>query len=441
MQFKKFITSKGPILALIIGLIYGVVIFAIYYTGYQAMPNNLDQLPVTVVNQDAGSKKLSRQLKKALPFETVKTSTDLKQAKAQLNQRKTYLIVAIPKNFAKDVKANRTVNLNFYINESNQTSVVSGMKAVAQSIGTTVNQQVVLQKGTLMLGQTALTQLQTSVAQEKATMQAQVTKQKQTIAQAPAAQQAQLSTALNTQVATQTQQAKTKAAAQKQAILKQTKKTAEPLAHSVQTKIHRQNKVATGLNHSLAPFIANLAIYIGALIGTLLLYGTFVKFAKTIGRFKAFVNLQFSMAIVAIVSAALVSWAMVAMMGISAESFMALWGTHSLMIFAAYNFNAILMLVMGQMGTVFNIFWTMLQVVAGAGMIPVAAMNGFFKGIHAWMPMYYGVAADFNTMYGGIGNQSLWLNLAGLTLVYLVINLMIVTIRKTQTMVQFEKLS
>lgn len=110
------------------------------------MPNHLDQLPVTVVNQDRQSKKIANQLKKALPFDTVKTTTDLNQAKHQLNTRKTYLIVAIPKQFNKDIRANKQTTLNFYVNESNQTSVVSGMKSVAQTVGTTVNNNVLLQK-------------------------------------------------------------------------------------------------------------------------------------------------------------------------------------------------------------------------------------------------------------------------------------------------------
>ncbi|KRL79960.1 YhgE/Pip domain-containing protein [Secundilactobacillus paracollinoides] len=205
MNLGKFLKSKGPLLALAVVLIYGIIIFAIYFTGYHAMPNHLDQLPVTVVNQDRQSKKIANQLKKALPFDTVKTTTDLNQAKHQLNTRKTYLIVAIPKQFNKDIRANKQTTLNFYVNESNQTSVVSGMKSVAQTVGTTVNNNVLLQKGALMIAEPALTKLQTTVKKEQTAAKATVATQKAKIAAAPASSQKALTAQLQKQVASSNQ--------------------------------------------------------------------------------------------------------------------------------------------------------------------------------------------------------------------------------------------
>lgn len=441
MNLGKFLKSKGPLLALAVVLIYGIIIFAIYFTGYHAMPNHLDQLPVTVVNQDQQSKKIANQLKKALPFDTVKTTTDLNQAKHQLNTRKTYLIVAIPKHFNKDIRANKQTTLNFYVNESNQTSVVSGMKSVAQTVGTTVNNNVALQKGTLMIAEPALTKLQTTVKKEQTAAKSTVATQKAKIAAAPASSQKALMAQLQKQVASSTKTATSKAEAQKQTILNSAKKQAKPLASSVKTSIHRENKVKTGLNYSLAPFITNLALYISALFGTIMLYGTYAKFAKQIGRFKSFVNLEITMALIAIVGTAFVSWAIIAMMGLAGSTFTNLWITSALLLFSAYNFNAILVLLIGQIGTALNTFLTMLQVVASAGMVPVLAMNGFFKGIHGLMPMYYAVQADFNIMYGGTGTTSIWLGLLTLTGVTILINLVIVALRKHQPMLQFDRLS
>lgn len=441
MTLEKFLKSKGSLLALAIVLIYGIVIFAIYFTGYHAMPNSLNKLPVTVVNQDQKSKKLARQLKRALPFDTVKTTTNLSQAKKQLNDRKTYLIVDIPKSFKTDVSANKQVSLNFYVNDSNQTSVVSGMKSVAKTIGTTVNTNIVLQKSTVMIAEPALTKLQTRLKTTQAKTRSKMATEKAKIAAAPSQSQASLTARLQESIASSKQTATTKAATQKETILKNAKKKATPIASSVKTKIHVKNKVKEGLNYSLAPFITNLALYISALFGTIMLYGTYVKFAKQIGRFKSFINMEISMALIAIIGTAFVSWAVVAMMGLASSSFADLWITSALLLFSAYNFNAVLVLLLGQIGTALNTFLTMLQVVAGAGMVPVIAMNTFFKGIHGLMPMYYAVRADFNIMYGGTGTTGIWLGLLTLTFVTILINLGIVALRKHQPMLQFEQLS
>lgn len=428
-------------MALVIALVYGIIVFAIYFSGYHSMPNNVDKLTVTIVNQDKSSHQLSKQLKRTLPYDHVKTTTDLNKAKKQLDSHDTYLIINIPKEFSKNVSANKQPNLNFYINESNQTSVVSAMKSTAASVGSSVNQKLVIQKGTLMIAKPQLQQLSKQLKQDQVAAQTKIAKQKQTIMAAPASQQAQLTAKLESQVKANRATSKTEATAKKNQIVSQAEKQATPLANNIRVKIHRQNKVKEGLNYSLAPFIANLSIYLGAMIGALVLYGTYAKFAKTIGRFKSFANLEITMVLISIIASSLVTWAMTSMMGLGSSHYLNLWITHSLMIFSAYNFNSILILLMGQIGTAINVFFTMLQVVAGAGMIPVVAMNGFFKFIHNLMPMYYGVTADFNAMYGGTGTAAIWNGLIILTVCTLIINLVIVYARKHQPMLDFSKLS
>ncbi|ANK61448.1 YhgE/Pip domain-containing protein [Loigolactobacillus backii] len=441
MKLKKFLFSRGPILSLIVAILFGVFVFMIYYSGYHAMPTNLDQLSVTVVNQDKASQKLQGQLKSALPFDHVKTTENLSQAKKDLNDRKTNFIVAIPDNFQANIKQNKSTALNFYINESMQTSVVSSMRTIAKTIGANVNQQVIVQKGQTMLTESQLGILQKSVATQKSALEKEVAAGKQTIAAAPAASQPALSAQLQQKTQAGTQKIQSTANTQESAIKQKVAQTYKPVSNSVKTKIHRVNKVKSGMNNSMAPFIANLAIYLGSLIGVLVLYGTYVKFAKQFGRFQSFGLLEVTMAILAIVSTSIVSASIVWSMGLAGSKFVGLWINHSLMLFAAYNLNAVLVLILGQVATTLNIFLTMIQVVAGAGTLPVASLNGFFTVAHYVSPIYYGVMSDFNTMYGGPSSTSLLLQLGLLIVGLIVVNLIIVTFRKKQPMLQLESLS
>lgn len=438
MKFKQFILSKGPILALLVGLLYGVIVFFIYYSGYSAVPNNVDKLPITLVNQDQKSNKLAKQIKKALPYKHVKSTPNLINAKKELDDRDTYLIINIPKNFTTDIAANKQPNLNFYINESNQTSIVSAMKSTATTIGNTVQQQISMQKGTLLIAKPQLASLQQQLQQEQVKAKETISQQKQTISTAPATQQAALTQKLEEQTNQAQVKAQQTAAKKKDKIISDAQSQAQPLINNIKINIERQNKVDTGLNNSLAPFFASLSIYLGSLIGALLLYNTYAKFAPQIGRFKAFANLEITMALEAIIIAGIVTWAISAMVGTG--NFGELWLSHLLTIFAAYNFNSIMLLLLGQVGTALNIFLTMLQVVAGAGMIPVVTMNTFFKAIHSFAPMYYGITNDFNAMYGGTTPTAVWYGFISLIIGIIIINLIIVAFKKQQTMLRFDKL-
>lgn len=441
MNLKKFITSRGPILALVVALLYGIFIFAVYYTGYHAMPTNMDKLPVTVVSSNKQNSKLNSQITRSLPFDTVKTTSDLSKAKKNLDNRKTYLVIHVPSNFSKNVKANQPAKLNFYINESNQTSVVSGMKSVANTIGSSVSQQVILKKGEAMLTKEPLMKLQTQLKKQETLLKQKAAQEKQTIQAAPASSRAQLAAKL--QQETVSEKAKiTNAATEGQQKIQQKASVAyAPVKNSVKVNIHTTNKVSTGLNNSMAPFISNLAIYLGSLIGALLLYGSFVKFSKLVGKYRSFALMEMSMVILAALGSLFVSATIVGMMGLAWSKLWSLWLIHGLLLFGSYNFNEMLVLAMGQIGTALNILLTMIQVVAGAGMVPVATMNGFFKASHYVSPMFYGIQADFNTMFGGPAITGTMVGLGLLTIAVFLIDLIIVALRKHQPMLQFEQLS
>ncbi|MGO3500010.1 YhgE/Pip domain-containing protein [Leuconostoc falkenbergense] len=128
MNFKKFLLNKGVIGALIIVLFYGLLMVGIYFSGYKAVPSKIDQLPVAVVSQDKDSTKLADQLEDALPFKHIKKNLSLSEAKAQLNDRKIYLIINVPKNFnanLKKIDGKSTAKLKFYINYADPTTEVN----------------------------------------------------------------------------------------------------------------------------------------------------------------------------------------------------------------------------------------------------------------------------------------------------------------------------
>lgn len=406
MAFLKFLKSKGVLLAALQMVIYGIIIFAIYFIGYKPVPNHVTDLPISIVNQDHKNSELSSQIKDSLhSFKTVHQTSDLKQAKRDLKNRKSYLLITIPSDFTDKVQANQHTELKFYINEANQTVVVNTLKSVSQQIGNTVNNQVIVKKGQAILTQAMVKQMQQQVQ------------------------------------ATANQSSSSAMAAPQQQLQGQVKQASAGIAHSVGTKIVRVNKVRSGLNHALAPFFISLAAYLSALMGALILYGTYAKFAKQVGRFKSFAMLQGAMLILSMFGAIVVTSTLVLMTGRATNNFWNIWVVHTLEIMGAYNLNLVFILLLGQMGSAINIIFTMLQVVAGAGMVPAELLNGFFKAIHGISPMFYSIMSDYDLLYGNIQVSSLLGPALMVALGYIVLNTIIVSFRKKQPIMKFEELA
>lgn len=397
-------------------IVYGVLVFFIYFSGYKPLPTHIKDLPITIVSTDRENQPLKKQIKTSLKsFKHVNETNNINAAKKDLQDRQTFMVVEIPHNFTKKVTENKQANLSFYINDANQSLVVSGLKNIANNIGSAVNNGITLQKSKAIMTRAITEQLSQNNQAELA--QAQITS-------LPAAQQKLATQQLEQQVV----------------VGDKVNAAFSGVDNSVKTNIKEVNKVTTGINNSMAPFFISLSSYLAALIGALLLYGTYAKFSALYGRFKSFATMQTVMLLLSILGGVVVTLTVIPLTNANWGNFIPVWIAHSLEIWGAYNLNAIFILLLGQMGASINILFTMLQVVAGAGMVPVQIMTPFFKGIHSLSPMYYSIMSDYDLLYGS-NSYSLWLGALSLVIGYLVINTVIVYFKKKQPMLDFRKLA
>ena len=420
---SKFLKSKGVLLASLVTIVYGVLVFFIYFSGYKPLPTHIKDLPITIVSTNNQNDELQKQIKTSLKsFKHVNETSNITSAKKNLRNRETFMIVEIPHNFTEKVTANKQANLNFYINDANQSLVVSGLKNIANNIGTAVNTGIMLQKSKTIMSKAMTQQLMQNNQADLAQAQAQ-------IASLPASQQRAAAQQLEQEQAKQ------------QAVVNDKVNTDfDGVDNSVKTNIKEVNKISIGINNSMAPFFISLASYLAALIGTLLLYGTYVKFTATNGRFKSFAAMETAMLTLSIFGGIIVTVTVIPLTSAKWDNFLAVFVAHSLEFWGAYNLNAVFILLLGQIGAAINILLTMLQVVAGAGMVPVQIMTPFFKGIHALSPMYYSFMSDYDLLYGN-GAYSLWLGALSIIIGYLVLNSIIVYFKKKQPMLAFSKLA
>ncbi|GLB46293.1 hypothetical protein WR164_02720 [Philodulcilactobacillus myokoensis] len=440
MQFKNFIKSKGVLIAFLAIIIYGISIFFIYNSGYSGMPKQVNHLPITIVNQDQKAQNLTQKLKSAVPFKDVKVKTNLNDAKRDFKSQKSYMVINIPSNFSSRVKHNQKAKLNFYINDSVQSTVASSMNQAASRISSNIDKNITVQKSKAILIQSQMKKLNVAIQTKQNEMKQEVAQQKAQIAALPVAQQQIAAQQLQQKVNDAQKQSQKEIQSKKNQINQKVNQVYTPVENSISTNIYHENKIKTGLNRMLAPFFANLAIYLGSMLGMLLLYSVYAKYAKIIGRVMSFIDLELTIFLLSIIGSLIVSGVIALQVGNLNSGFVNLFINHAILAFGAYNINAIAILLLGQMGTGINIFLTMLQVVAGAGMVPVQAMNGFFKFAHNIAPMYYGIQSDFSIMYGGQLLSNLWEPAIILCIGLIVVNLIIIIFRKNQPMTDFSSL-
>lgn len=442
MNFKKFISSRGTVIALLITVIFGGLVFWIYDSGYKNMPSKIKELPIEIINQDPDSKDLAENIKAKAPFKHVKISSDLKKGKQNLDQRKSYLLIAIPAHFKHNLLHGKNVKVKFYLNDSNQMSVSSSLNAVANKMGQEIDKKIQVQNQTIKIAKPQLAKLQLELNKQRANAEIEINTARRSIAQAPKQMQPALIKKLKTQTALSQKQVVKKALKQKQQIIFQSKQKA--LAQQRKTSsftIQHRNSVPKGLNNALAPFFINITLNLGTLMGALLLYGVYAKFASKIGRWKSFAYLECTYLLIAFLASLIVSAIDLKILPGSMANYSNIMFGHTLAIFLYYNFNTIALLLLGQIGTPINIILTMIQVVSGAGIIPLIGMNSFFNLVHYVSPVYYGIQSDFNFLYGGTFSSEqqigFWLLLVGILLV----NMIIVTIRHKQPTLKFDELS
>ncbi len=344
--------NKAFITGFIMLLLFQSMMLLVFLPGYTAIPKNLPDMTVALLNDDKGEAgaEIAKGLSRQLPFK-LDTHTTLEQAKKDLENREIHLIIQIPDHFSEKIgNPNEKVNLNFFINQSNASTAATTMQSVVTQVTNALNAQFAMQtvQGTLQ---------QLQVGKEEATA----------------------------------------------------------LAAGVPSKIAANmvltNEVPAGMHNQMAPMFLTMAIYTGSMMYTMISLNGFHALKRKMGKWRSFFALQGAHVVVSIL-APLVGLAIYFLLqDHSASSFFGAWLTHSLETLASIEFVSILYLLFGQMGSIVNIPIMLIMTIANGAVMAPEMMYPFFKFLSPWTVMYYPVHLDFNFLFGGGGTGELLLKL------------------------------
>lgn len=344
MKFKHFLKTKGAIAAIFMGIFYAIAMLGIFIPGYSAIPNNIDQMPIAMVNDDAGEygTMIAKQLTEKLPFEEIETDLTSKEALAQLEKNDLALIIHIPETFSANMQNGETASsIDFTTNGASATVVSSTMNSIVNEI----NNQLTTQFST-QTAQGVLMNL--NIPEEQAT------------------------------------------------------EMAEMIETAYAGNLVTINEIPAGMNNTMLPMFLTMAGYTGAMIGAMQLVSAFKASRGKASKTRLFIYVQLTALLIAVVSSLVAMGITYLVSSHGTDIFVGLTAQQILNYMVCFNFTAILIFLVGEGGMVLNLPILLVQTLANGATIPREMMYLPYEWMSYISPMYYSVQAYFATLFGSV---------------------------------------
>lgn len=370
MKFREFLKGKGATSAIFMGVLYAVCMLGIFLPGYTAIPGNIDQLPVAIINDDEGEfgGQIAESLEEQLPFENIKTNVSNKVALEDLEDNELALVIHIPKTFSADLKNSEgPSSIEFTLNEAGATVVASSMNQVVSQINAQLSAQFSQQTAQGIF-------MNFNVPEEQA------------------------------------------------------KEMAKTIENSYVSNVVTINDIPDGMHNNMLPMFLTMALYVGAMIAAMQLVGAFKANREKATKTRLFIYVQVTAIIVGLIAGLVSTIIVMGINDLSGDLFLKIFGQQILNYWVSFNFTATVIFLFGEAGMVLNIPILLVQTLANGAVIPRDMMYAPYQWASHISPMYYSVQAYFANLFGSASVSPYLLGLAVVGLVAMFINIIIVWI-------------
>ncbi len=369
MKFTQFLKTRGAIASIFMGIFYAVAMLGIFLSGYTAIPGNIDQLPIAIINEDEGEHGavIAGQLQESLPFEEIETDLTNKEALHELEKNDLALVVHIPETFSENMQKGETSSsIDFTINEASATVVSSSISSVVTEINNQLSAQFSQQtaQGVLM---------NMNVPQEQAAG------------------------------------------------------LAENIENAYAGNVVTINEIPDGMHNTMLPMFLTMAGYVGAMIGAMQLVAAFKESRGKASKTRLFIYVQSAALLIAVLSSLAAAGIAYLINEPSGDLFFNIIGQQILNYMVCFNFTAILIFLVGEGGMVLNIPILLAQTLANGATITRDMMHLPFEWISYISPMYYSVQSYYAQLYGSISPSPYIWSMIAVGAAAMLINIIIVT--------------
>lgn len=366
MKFKQFLNLQGFKASIFMGIFYAIAMLLIFLLGYSALPGNMDELKVAIINDDAGESgsQIAEQLTESLPF---KIDTELTNAKAldKLGDNEYALVIHIPETFTANAQKGESAQIDFTVNEASATMVSSAMNSVVTEINNQLSTSFSTQTAQGVL-------LNMNVPDEQATV------------------------------------------------------IAEQIESAYVGNYVIMNDVPDGMHNGMLPMFLTMACYVGAMIAAMQLVGAFKLSRGKASKVKLFTYVQGSALIIAVVSTIFALIVAFSISDLDTSIIFKLAGQQILLYMAAFNVCAIFTFLIGEAGMIINIPVLLSQTIANGATMPREMMYGYFNFVSHISPMYYSVQSYYAVMFGSTEQSPFLWGLVAVAAGAVIINMIIV---------------
>lgn len=370
MKFTEFLKTQGAIASIIMGIFFAVGMLGIFLTGYKAIPENIDQLPIAIVNEDKGKygEMITEYLSEKLPFEDIATNSSNEKEMDQLEDNELSLVIRIPATFSTDLEdGNVSSSIDFTVNGAGPSIVSSTMSSVVTEINNLLSAQFSVQTAESIFINFDLPEEQ---AKEMATM----------------------------------------------------------IQNTFTGNVVTINDIPEGMNNTMVPMFLALSGYVGAMIAAMQLVSSFKASRGKATKTRLFVYVQLTALLIAFLSSltavGITFWAN----DLSGDLFFSLFGQQMLNYMVSFNFAAVFIFLIGAAGMIVNMPILLMQTLANGAVIPRSMMFAPYEWMSYISPLYYSVQAYFAQLYGSVDSSPFIWKMVLIGVIVLVINIFIVWI-------------
>lgn len=368
MKFKQFTRHQGFGASVFMGIFYAVVMLVIFLLGYSALPGQMDELKIAIVNEDAGESgaQIKEQLGESLPF---KIESDYTHEKAlqKLEDNKIALLIYIPEDFSASAQKGESAQIDFTVNEASATMVSSSMSSIVNEVNKQLSASFSTQTAQGIL-------MNMNVPQEQAA------------------------------------------------------EMAQQIENAYVGNYVIMNDVPDGMHNTMLPMFLVMASYVGAMIAAMQLVQVYKHNRGKASRFKLFGYVQLSAFIIAVVSTIFALITAYIITDLDTAVMLKVAAQQVLVYMAAFNVCAIFTFLVGEAGMILNIPVLLSQTIANGATMPREMMYSYFEVVSYITPMYHAVNAYFAMIFGSTDASPFVWGLVAVGVGALLINLLIVTV-------------
>lgn len=349
---KQYAQTRETYLGLAVAVAFQMIFFIVWLTAYDGVDDRVDQVEIGMVVEDEHIGATIEEVIRDTDELSVLTYGSIEKAEKALDQKELAMIMYVEEDFTEQLTTKQRSEIGYYIDQSNPRLLRQLMEGIAQEVTDAVNQELFGHVNQEMMPEQVFSKMD-------------IPEQTEQIAQEL--------------VATITDNL-----------------TQHPVEGNI-VKLHNREGFAV----SMVPLMIVLASFIGAMLISQHLQFAEEKIVGNESVIQSFLVRQCMNVLAAITIASLTIGLLLVFQIDMDKSLFSLWGFQALLFFSFLTLSQVFVLVLGNVGMLFNIVLVAMQLATSGALVPRALLSETYQRIGDYLPATYGTNGYFTFIYGG----------------------------------------